>query len=330
MSLFAGIGGFDLAASWMGWESTVMVEWDSFCQKVLRKNFPEATIYGDIKQFDGKPYRGTIDIVCGGFPCQPYSSAGKRLGKEDDRHLWPEMCRVIREVSPRWIVGENVRGILTWDEGLVVKEVLADLADAGYTPIPPFLLPASGVGANHERYRTWFVAYSQEVGGLWGTGPRQGHSDGKRENSQEEPNDWRSLRSETEQSIKFFGRQSDATDAYQINGDTSGFRSGKIPFQQTSGLQGCDDANACKERQQECNPSTGSRWKGLDTGSTSGWWDEWSTEPPVLRMDDGLPYRLDAFARNARIGALGNAIVPHVVYPIFQTINYIEQSLFTP
>ena len=100
LELFAGIGGFGLAGHWAGIETVAQVEIDDFCQKILQKNFPNAAKYRDIKEFDGSKYRGTIDIVSGGFPCQPYSTAGKRLGKDDERHLWPEMLRVIREIAP--------------------------------------------------------------------------------------------------------------------------------------------------------------------------------------------------------------------------------------
>lgn len=159
LDLFAGIGGFSLAARWAGWNTAAWVEINPFCQKVLKHHFQDATGYSDIKEFDGSGYAGRIDIITGGFPCQPYSSAGKRLGKEDERHLWPEMLRIIREVSPRWVVGENVRGITTWSDGLVFDEVQTDLEAAGYE-VQAFILPAASVNAPHERYRTWFVAYA--------------------------------------------------------------------------------------------------------------------------------------------------------------------------
>jgi DNA (cytosine-5)-methyltransferase 1 len=158
-SLFSGIGGFDLAAEWMGWENIFQVEWDSFCQKVLTKNFPNVKRYGDIKEFDGTKYRGLIDIISGGFPCQPYSMAGKRKGKEDDRHLWPEMLRIIGEVHPGWVVGENVPGIINWSGGLVFHEVQTDLEAKGYE-VFPIILPAVGRGAIHRRRRIWFIAHS--------------------------------------------------------------------------------------------------------------------------------------------------------------------------
>src|SRR5205809_247742 len=126
-SLFSGIGGFDLAAEWMGWENCFHCEIDEFCQKILNYYWPNAKSYYDIKKTDFTEWNGNIDIVSGGFPCQPYSQAGKRKGKEDDRHLWPEMRRAIREIRPSWVVGENVSGLLNWSRGMVLDEIKADL-----------------------------------------------------------------------------------------------------------------------------------------------------------------------------------------------------------
>ena len=118
-SLFSGIGGFDLAAQWLGWENIFHCEINPFCQIVLKYHFPNSIQHHDITKTDFTIYRGRIDVLTGGFPCQPFSVAGKQLGTEDDRHLWPEMLRVIREVAPEWIVGENVRGLVNWSGGLV-------------------------------------------------------------------------------------------------------------------------------------------------------------------------------------------------------------------
>jgi DNA (cytosine-5)-methyltransferase 1 len=158
-SLFSGIGGFDLAAEWCGWENVFHCEWNPFGQKVLKHHFPNSISYNDITKTDFSIHRGTIDIISGGFPCQPYSSAGKRLGKEDERHLWPEMLRAIREIQPSWVVGENVRGLTNWNGGLVFDEVQSDLEIEGYEVLP-FLLPACSVGAPHRRDRIWFVAFN--------------------------------------------------------------------------------------------------------------------------------------------------------------------------
>lgn len=158
IGLFEGIGGFSLAARWMGWETIAWCEWNEFCQKVLSYHFPEANKHGDITKTDFTIYRGKCDILTGGFPCQPYSLAGKRKGNEDDRHLWPEMLRAIREIQPRWVVGENVYGLINWSGGLVFHEVQADLEAEGYE-VFPYVLPACAVNAPHRRDRVWFVAY---------------------------------------------------------------------------------------------------------------------------------------------------------------------------
>jgi DNA (cytosine-5)-methyltransferase 1 len=162
-SLFSGMGGFDLAAQWMGWENKFHCEWNTFGQKVLHHYWPQAEQFTDITKTDFTKYANRIDILTGGFPCQPYSSAGKRLGKKDERHLWPEMLRTIREIQPRWVVGENVLGLVNWSDGLVFHEVQADLEAEGYE-VQPYVLPAVSVNAPHRRDRVWFVAYSNLYG----------------------------------------------------------------------------------------------------------------------------------------------------------------------
>jgi hypothetical protein len=116
-SLFSGIGGFDLAAEWMGWENIFHCEWNPFGQKVLAHHFPNSKSYNDITKTDFTIHEGTIDVLSGGFPCQPYSYAGKQLGKADERHLFPHMLRCIKEIKPKWVIGENVRGLVSWGGG---------------------------------------------------------------------------------------------------------------------------------------------------------------------------------------------------------------------
>lgn len=159
LDLFSGIGGFALAAEsvWPDVEH-IFCDIEPFAQAVLRKHWPEAKIYDDIKKLEGGGL-GTIDIVTGGFPCQPFSAAGQRRGKEDDRHLWPEMLRVIREAAPRWVIGENVGGLLTWNGGMVLDEVYADLEREGYS-VWAFVIPAAAVGAPHRRDRVWIIAHA--------------------------------------------------------------------------------------------------------------------------------------------------------------------------
>jgi site-specific DNA-cytosine methylase len=116
-SLFSGIGGFDLAAEWAGWQNIFHCEWNPFGQKVLAHHFPNSKSYNDITKTDFSIHAGQIDVLTGGFPCQPYSSAGKQLGKADERHLFPHMLRCIKEVKPKWVIGENVRGLVSWGGG---------------------------------------------------------------------------------------------------------------------------------------------------------------------------------------------------------------------
>lgn len=156
-SLFSGIGGFDLAAQWMGWENVFQVEIDKFCQKVLEKNFPNVKRYGDIKEFDGSKYRGAIDVLSGGFPCQKFSLSGKG---EADLSEWKEMFRVVGQVQPAWVVAENVYGLLVRKNGLAFETVCLDLENAGYE-VQPFIIPACAVGAHHKRERLWICAYSE-------------------------------------------------------------------------------------------------------------------------------------------------------------------------
>ena len=166
-SLFSGIGGFDLAAEWAGIKNVFTVENDEFCNKVLEKNFPNTKKHGNIYEFDGTKYRGQIDIISGGFPCQPFSLAGQRKGTEDDRHLWPEMLRIIREANPEWVIGENVAGILSVDGGMVIEQVLLDLEDAGYEVMPPFVIPACAVviGALHPAAPKTDIYYIIRING---------------------------------------------------------------------------------------------------------------------------------------------------------------------
>lgn len=186
LGLFEGIGGFSLAARWAGWETKGWVEINPFCQKVLKYHFPKAQGFGDIKKFSYAVYKSilrnrgikdrSIDIITGGFPCQPYSSAGLRKGTDDPRHLWPNMLETIRQFKPTWVVGENVRGITNWNGGLVFEQVQVDLEAIGYE-VQAFILPACAVDAPHRRDRVWFVAYSRD-NGLHGRKDRQGTGKG--------------------------------------------------------------------------------------------------------------------------------------------------------
>lgn len=160
-SLFSGIGGFDLAAEWMGWENVFHCEKDEFCLKVLKKYWPNVKTHDDITRTDFGVYRGRIDVLSGGFPCQPFSTAGKRKGTEDNRYLWPAMLNTIETIQPRWVVGENVPGIVNWSKGLVFEQVQIDLENKGYK-VSSSILPACSINAPHRRDRVWFIAYSEK------------------------------------------------------------------------------------------------------------------------------------------------------------------------
>jgi DNA (cytosine-5)-methyltransferase 1 len=161
-SLFSGIGGFDLAAQWMGWQNVFQVEIDEYCHKVLNKNFPNVKKYKDIKEFSGSEFKGAVDVISGGFPCQPFSTAGKRTGAHDDRYLWPEMFRVFRESEASYLVGENVTGLLSLDGGSVIETILTDLEAEGYQ-WEIFVLPAAAVQGWHKRERVFIIAYSNSL-----------------------------------------------------------------------------------------------------------------------------------------------------------------------
>lgn len=157
ISFFSGEGGFDLASELTGWNNIAHCEKDPFCLHILKYYWPNAKSYKNIIGQSFRKYRGIADVLSGGFPCQPYSVAGDRRGIEDDRHLWPEMFRAIREILPRFVVGENVSGIINWGSGVVFEQVCADLESAGYK-VQPFILPACAVDAPHRRDRVFFIA----------------------------------------------------------------------------------------------------------------------------------------------------------------------------
>lgn len=162
-SLFSGLGGFDLAAEWMGWENVFHCEWMEFPRKVLDYHFPNADSHIDICKTDFKKYANKIDILTGGFPCQPFSLAGKRKGTDDERYLWGEMLRAIQEIKPTFVIAENVFGITNIDGGLVFEQVCLDLETEGYE-VQPFIIPAAAKNAPHRRDRVWFIAYSNGNG----------------------------------------------------------------------------------------------------------------------------------------------------------------------
>ena len=167
LDLFSGIGGFSLGLEWAGMSTVAMCEKDPYCRKILAKHWPHLTIHEDIRNLDGNQYADSIDVVCGGFPCQPFSVAGKQRGSDDDRHLWPEMLRVIQESRPRWVIGENVLGFTN----MALDDVQADLEREHYT-VRKFVLPAVAVDAHHRRDRIFIIAYANSPA-IWDISERQ-------------------------------------------------------------------------------------------------------------------------------------------------------------
>jgi DNA (cytosine-5)-methyltransferase 1 len=253
--LFAGIGGFGLAAEWAGIENVWANEIDPFCCKVLRKNFKGLEVYEE----DIRNVRFSyVDIISGGFPCQPFSHAGKRKGADDDRYLWPEMLRVIQEVGPRWVIGENVAGLKSMENGRTLDRILTDLEDIGFDT-ETFSIPACGVGAWHRRDRIWIVGHKEHSShtNANGVGSHREEININRETE---------LRHQQERELGSVGKN--------------------VSDPSEQGLQ--------KSRQrQDLRGSQGSSKRRMPGGRITEAGNYWKTEPNVGRVANGVPSRVD-------------------------------------
>jgi DNA (cytosine-5)-methyltransferase 1 len=332
-SLFSGIGGFELASEWAGWNNYLSCDINEFGNKILSYYWPEAYHHKDIHTLNnqvidyeltkryGSQWRSDDIILTGGFPCQPYSAAGKRLGKEDDRHLWPEMLRVIREVKPTWVVGENVLGLVNWNDGLVFNEVQADLEAEGYE-VQAFVLPAASVNAPHRRDRVWFVAYCDSASTKYNIQTRRYLSTGSLTTKNA---------SDTNSGAKRTSETSDKTySKWSNNNDVTNQR--REEAKQYFGCNNvqCDasDTNNSGLQRSQDNRSSGEcrkEWNEQSTRFLRPKWQNFPTQSPICGGNDGLPNELDGITfskwRNESIKAYGNAIVPQVAYQIFKAIN---------
>ena len=317
-SLFSGIGGFDLAAEWMGWENVFHCEWMPFPRQVLNYHFPNSISYEDITKTDFTIHRGSIDILTGGFPCQPYSSAGKRLGKEDERHLWPHMLRAIQEIEPTYVVGENVRGLTNWNGGVVFEEVCADLEGKGYE-VQPILLPACAIGAPHRRDRVWFVAYSNNTSAKYTIQTRRDLHPSKIDSRTATNSD----------NIRF----------NQCECDNEKFASerGINALNDIDKNDGQRDAtntdssnNKTRPQREVLEQSNREKTNGFEYVERANKWQNFPTQPPICSGDDGLPTELDGITfskwRQESIKGYGNAIVPQVAYQIFNVIQMMDEN----
>lgn len=330
-SLFSGIGGFDYAADLMGWTNIFHCEIEPFPRKVLNYYWPNAISYEDIKSTDFTIHRGHIDILTGGFPCQPYSLAGLRKGKDDERHLWPEMLRAIHEIKPRWIVGENVFGIVSWNAGLVFEEVQADLEAQGYE-VQPYVLPAAGVEAPHRRDRVWFVAYSKDS-------RHRGREDKQRTNGGRFVFSGEQVGGAMGDKTSGCGGEWHASDTTSPGLETSGQTGIREHEAEARERMDGGSEQPCRtiidtdsQRLEECDlpelTEEQKRRHSVAHNEQRNPWRNFPTQSPVCTRNDGFSKRLDGITfpkwRNESIKAGGNAIVPQLALQIFKAIDQYE------
>lgn len=312
LDLFAGIGGFSYAGEKLvgGYETVAFCEYDEHAQKVLRKHWPDTEIIGDIRELadDADRFRGSVDIVCGGYPCQPFSLAGVRRGDQDDRHLWPEMLRIIEAVRPRWVIGENVAGHIT----MGLDNVLSDLEGAGYAS-RCYVIPAVAADAPHRRDRCWVVANSDDAGQSASEGSRQGNRD----------KSWHDVR-RCGETMAHAGCQRQGAEVSRSGGQSI---YGAAPRQRTETrdrFADCGDTVADADSQRRCSGDT-QRQDAKAVGQSprhqrqyAGGMEAWLPEPSVGRVANGIPGRVH------RLKQLGNSIVPQVAARILYSIKLAE------
>lgn len=304
LSLFSGIGGLDLAAERAGFRTVGQCEWADYPTKVLEKHWPDVPRWRDIRTLTKESFHErtglrAVDVVSGGFPCQPFSVAGKRGGKEDDRYLWPEMLRVISEIRPTWVVGENVAGIVS----MALDQVLSDLEGIGYA-CQAIIVPASAVDAPHRRDRCAILAHTVRVGLREDCNKPAFH----------EKRDDTSYREERRTKLCAAGRggcfvpdtDSQLRDRAVVDRDEAG-RDGLANGGDVSdsALIRLEEPGMCRQQEKPGVPAPDGDW--------------WPAEPGMGRVAHGVPHRVD------RLRCLGNAVVPPQFYPIFRYIAEIER-----
>jgi DNA (cytosine-5)-methyltransferase 1 len=353
-SLFSGIGGFDLAAEWMGWENVFHCEWMEFPRKVLDYHFPDADSHIDICKTDFTKYANTIDILTGGFPCQPFSLAGKRKGTDDERYLWGEMLRAIQEIKPRFVIAENVFGITNIDGGLVFEQVCLDLENEGYE-VQPFIIPACAKNAPHRRDRCWFIGiytntpsiglhrqkHEQKLGSTRWSKFQFGKSKIKSNATNSNCNGLNERNGKDEINTSQGGEYAlGDIDTSHCNGDDA--------YTECEGLEGHNrERQRCSKHRDHKRVFIGaksqfaitntngiglrrkgdrirrSRFNGQKSSPNN--WNNFPTQSPICSGDDGIPDKLDGITfpkwRAESIKGYGNAIVPQIAYQLFQIIN---------
>ena len=311
LDLFSGIGGFGLAARWAGLKTTAFCEIDSYCQKVLNKHWPDVPIYDDIRELGKERLKSDgistdVDFLTGGFPCQPFSVAGKQRGQDDNRHLWPEMLRIISEIRPNWVIGENVSGFVS----LALDDCLADLESQSYET-ETFVLPACAVNAPHRRDRVWIVGHAEELSSYE---RKYDRTDG--------------LEVRGGKTLKFRGAGGPANVA-----NTGCQLRARAEFSRANGLENKEqnadldqrsstpprknvaDSDSPRFKEQRLRISTEKEYQASECGSF------WATEPSVGRVADGIPSRVD------RLKGLGNAVVPQIPYQLMMMIKQLNPAI---
>lgn len=355
-SLFSGIGGPEIAAALLGWENLFHCEINPFGRKVLDYWFKKSKSYEDITKTDFSEWRGKVDVLTGGFPCQPFSYAGKRRGADDDRYLWPYMSKAIDTIRPAWVVAENVAGITTMvEQGEVVEvgcqaslfeevddihryrlvqtftlqRICDDLEGHGYS-VQPVLVPACAVGAPHRRDRVFIIANCSVV-------QRDGSEFGKRRRQKS----FSKLGDNNSKGISPADTESEQGGRCELGQPRRGIpqqgefrgRGGEDNAERYAvdsyGQRPCESNHATEPSQPkrfDCKEDYKRRIAGL------GRWDSFPNVPPVHRGNDGIPFDVDCLSipfskwRTESLKAYGNAIVPQVMYEIFRAIELVNNQ----
>jgi DNA (cytosine-5)-methyltransferase 1 len=345
LDLFSGIGGFSLGLQKSGMETVAFCELDDYCKKVLRRHWPDVPIHNDIKELNGNEYRGSVELVCGGFPCQPFSVAGERRGEEDDRALWKEMYRVIREVQPAWVFGENVTGIISME----LDNVLLDLEDEGYAT-QAFVLPACAVDARHRRDRVFIIGHSESGQSIEGgedvahSGSKSGRGGAVHTRPEDKGRKTRAAggksvlpRSEVAQPDHAESGGTSMADSHdkrqlqskggqqKVGGwfsDSRKEESEAVADPNKSGVQGRSKQGVDGEvRAQPNDQHTERLSRSRVRVSNPRRKAEWKPEPDVGRVAHGIPNRVD------RLKGLGNSVVPQVVEVIGRAIMEVQNEM---
>ena len=325
LDLFSGIGGFSIGLEKVGFNTIAFCEKEDYCRMLLQKHWKGVKIYNDIKECKGKEIKetyGRVDILTGGFPCQPYSVAGKQKGTADDRYLWPEMFRVIKEVQPTFVIAENVRGIINIQDGMVFETVCSDLESEGFE-IQTFIIPAAGVGAPHKRERVWIVGYSKHNGSLTSEIKR---GDNKINDRTEEREDTtfkpeRAGRSRDNEIMENTRRKLHERSSVREKNEDEIKKENANKFERSSSESASNVANTKSEQSiskyYREQPGETSEQEQIKSGGSNSWTlreANWLSEPNVGRVVNGVP------GRAHRLRGLGNAIVPKIAEEIGRSI----------